>query len=55
MRQTRIERRAAIPHDRDRYDLLPLDPRDADIVRAKILQRRTRPSYTPPGTHTRET
>jgi hypothetical protein len=55
VRQTRIERKAAIPQDRDRYAVLPLDPRDADIVRAKILQRRTRPSYTPPGTHTRET
>jgi hypothetical protein len=40
VRQIRIERKAAIPHDRDRYDVLPLDPRDPEIVRAKILQRR---------------
>jgi len=53
VRQTRIERKAAIPQDRDRYAALPLDPRDADIVRAKILQRRTRPSYTSQG-RTRE-
>ena len=40
MRQIRIERKAAIPHDHDRYAVLPLDPRDPDIVRAKLLQRR---------------
>jgi hypothetical protein len=38
--QIRIERKAAIRHDRDRYGVLPLDPRDPDIVRAKGLQRR---------------
>jgi hypothetical protein len=40
VRQIRIERKAAIPHDRDRYAVLPLDPRDPDIVRAKLLKRR---------------
>lgn len=40
MRQIRIDRKAAIPRDRDRYGVLPLDPRDPDIVRAKILERR---------------
>lgn len=42
MRQIKIERKAAIPRDRDRdrYAVLPLDPRDPDVVRAKILERR---------------
>jgi hypothetical protein len=40
MRQIRIERKAGIRHDRDRHPVLPLDPRDTDIVRAKLLQRR---------------
>ncbi len=40
MRQIRIERKPAIRHDPDRYAVLPLDPRDPDIVRAKTLQRR---------------
>jgi hypothetical protein len=40
VRQIRIERKAAMPHDRDRYEVLPLDPRDPDIVRAKLLLRR---------------
>jgi hypothetical protein len=39
-RQVRIERKAAIPHDRDRDAVLPLDPRDPDIARAKLLQHR---------------
>ena len=50
MRQIRIERKAAIAHDRDRYAVLPLDPRDPDIARAKLLRRRIaappRPSRT---------
>jgi hypothetical protein len=37
MRQIRIRRKAAIRQDRDRYDVLPLDPRDPDILRAKML------------------
>jgi hypothetical protein len=40
VRQIKIERKAAIPRDRDRYAVLPLDPRDPDVVRAKILERR---------------
>jgi hypothetical protein len=40
VRQIRIERKGAIPHDRDRYPVLPLDPRDPDIVQARIIQRR---------------
>jgi hypothetical protein len=40
VRQIRIERKTAIPHNRDRYVPLPLDPRDPDIARAKLLQRR---------------
>jgi hypothetical protein len=40
VRQIRIERKAAMPHDRDRYEVLPLDPRDPNIVRAKLLLRR---------------
>jgi hypothetical protein len=40
VRQIRIERKPAIRHDPDRYAVLPLDPRDPDIVRAKTLQRR---------------
>jgi hypothetical protein len=40
VRQIRIKRKGAIPRDRDRYRVLPLDPRDPDIVRAKILRGR---------------
>ena len=40
MRQIRIGRKAPIRQDRDRYDVLPLDPRDPDILRAKLLLRR---------------
>jgi hypothetical protein len=40
MQRVRIERKAQVPIDRDRYVVLPLDPRDPDIVRAKLLDRR---------------
>ena len=40
MQRIRIERKAPAPVDRDRYDVLPLDPRDPSIVRAKLLDRR---------------
>jgi hypothetical protein len=40
MRQIRIERKAPIRQRRDRDAVLPLDPRDPDILRAKLLQRR---------------
>ncbi|HEX6330832.1 MAG TPA: hypothetical protein VF129_06035 [Actinomycetota bacterium] len=41
MRRIRIEKTPRRRSDRDRYDVLPMDPRDADIVRAKQLARRT--------------
>lgn len=34
MKQIRIQKKVPRPR-RDRYDVLPLDPRDPDIVRAK--------------------
>lgn len=37
MQQIRIGRKAPIRQHRDRYDVMPLDPRDPDIVRAKML------------------
>ena len=40
MQRIRIQRKAPVHIDRDRYDVLPLDPRDPDIVRAKLLDRR---------------
>jgi hypothetical protein len=40
MQQIRIERKTPIREHRDRHVVLPLDPRDRDIVRAKLLQRR---------------
>lgn len=40
MQQIRIERKAPVRDRRDRYAVLPLDPRDPDILRAKLLLRR---------------
>jgi hypothetical protein len=40
MEQIRIGRKAPIHQHCDRYDVLPLDPRDPDIVRAKLFLRR---------------
>ena len=40
MQQIRIERKAPFRERRDRYAVLPLDPRDPDILRAKQLLRR---------------
>jgi hypothetical protein len=40
MQQIRIGRKAPIRQHCDRYDVLPLDPRDPDIARAKLLLRR---------------
>ena len=37
MQQIRIERKAPIRERPDRSTLLPLDPRDPDIMRAKLL------------------
>jgi hypothetical protein len=53
VRQIRIERKGTIPHDRDRYAVLPLDPRDPDIVRAKMLQRRAIAGTAPTAARTR--
>jgi hypothetical protein len=39
MRQIRIGRKAPVRHRRDRDAVLPLDPRDPDILRAKLLLR----------------
>jgi hypothetical protein len=49
MRQIRIERKTPIREHRDRYAELPLDPRDPDIVRAKLLQRRGAVRTVPTG------
>lgn len=40
MQQIRIERKRPVRSDPDRYAVLPLDPRDPDIVRAKLPARR---------------
>lgn len=37
MQRIRIERKAPVRDLRDRYGVLPLDPRDPDILRAKQL------------------
>jgi hypothetical protein len=37
MQHIRIERKAPVRIERDRYVALPLDPRDPDILRAKHL------------------
>ena len=45
MQRIRIERKAPVRIDRARYDVLPLDPRDPDILRAKLLlDRHGRPT-----------
>ena len=49
MRQIRIERKALIRQHRDRDAVLPLDPRDQDIVRAKLLLRRGNVRTIPTG------
>jgi hypothetical protein len=40
VKRIRIERKAPVRVDRDRYVVLPLDPRDPDVVRVKLLDRR---------------
>ena len=40
MQQIRIERKAPIRERLDRSAVLPLDPRDPEILRAKLLLRR---------------
>ena len=37
MQRIRIERKAPVRRDPDRYAPLPLDPRDPDVLRAKQL------------------
>jgi hypothetical protein len=46
MQRIRIERKAPVRVDRDRDLVPPLDPRDPDILRAKVLidRRRTAPA-----------
>ena len=46
MKQVRIER-PKHRHDRANTELLPLDPRDPDIVRAKALRRAARKPARP--------
>lgn len=46
MQRIRIERKTPIRIDRERYEDLPLDPRDPDILRAKLLLERRRPAGT---------
>ncbi len=40
MQRIRIEQKAPVRDHRDRYAVLPLDPRDPDILRAKLLLSR---------------
>jgi len=40
VRRIRIERKAPLRDHRDRYAVLPIDPRDPDILRAKLQLRR---------------
>jgi hypothetical protein len=49
MRQIRIERKAPIRQHRDRDAVLPLDARDQEIVRAKLLLRRGTVRTIPTG------
>ena len=43
MQQIRIERKVR-SRDRDPFPVLPLDPRDPDILRAKLLLRAVTPA-----------
>lgn len=49
MQQSRIERKSPIRRHRDRYAVLPLDPRDPDILRAKLLLRDGTPGTVSTG------
>ena len=49
MQQIRIVRKAPSRQHRDRDAVLPLDPRDPDILRAKLLLRRATDRTTPTG------
>ena len=37
MQRIRIERKTPVIARRERYPVLPLDPRDPDVLRAKLL------------------
>jgi hypothetical protein len=49
VRQIRIERKTPMRERPDRYAVLPLDPRDPDILRAKLLLRRGTVRSVPTG------
>jgi hypothetical protein len=49
MQQLRIGRKAPTRQRRDRDAVLPLDPRDPDILRAKLLPRRGTGGTIPTG------
>jgi hypothetical protein len=49
MQQIRIGRKAPIRRRRDRDAVLPLDARDPDILRAKLLLRRRTVRTIPTG------
>jgi hypothetical protein len=49
MQQIRIGRKAPVRQRRDRDAVLPLDPRDPDILRAKLLLRRRTVRTMPTG------
>ncbi len=49
MQQIRIERKTPIRERPDRSAVLPLDPRDPDILRAKLLLRRGTVRQRPHG------
>jgi hypothetical protein len=49
VQQVRIERKTPIRERPNRSTVLPLDPRDPDILRAKLLQRRGTDRSVPTG------
>ena len=49
VQQVRIERKTPIRERPDRSTVLPLDPRDPDILRAKLLLRRGTVRSVPTG------
>ena len=53
MRQMRIARKAPIHQHHDRDAVLPLDPRDPDILQAKLLLRRRTVRTIPTGRESR--
>lgn len=49
MKQIRIEQKTPLREGRDRSAVLPLDPRDPDILRAKLFLRRGTVRRVPTG------